>query len=326
MGATLARGGGLGLLVAAAIGAWVLGFGAPGALGQGWPGQPPTSPEVLAAMQKADGGDPAELLKLADAGRPDAQYFAGGMLLYGRGKIARDQARGCAYEEKAAASRADASHLVGECYRLGLGGKLDRSKAEAAYSRAVQMGYSKSKCALGEMLFQDPSRAERGLALCKEAAQAGDAGAQAEVGDFYYRGSGAVRVDRAEARRWYEMASKQQPAAARKLGEMYAKGEGGKRDPKKAMELWKTADAGGDPMVAILVADQLFSEITGGKAPGPGTYAFKGGVPVGDIEVVEEWYRNARDHDPRPEVQKRAAYAISVLASFKQAAVQVERR
>ena len=117
------------------------------------------------------------------------------------------------------------------------------------------------------------------------------------------------------------MAAKQQhPAAARKLGELYAKGDGGKRDAKKAMELWKAAEKAGDPMVAILVADQLFSQMTGGKTPGPGKYAFRGGVPAGDIEVIEDWYRQARDRDPRPNVKKRADYALSVLAHFKQAA------
>jgi TPR repeat protein len=243
------------------------------------------------------------------------------MLIFGRGKVARDPARGCALVEKASASRADAMYLVGQCYARGLGGKLDKPKAEAAYTRAVAMGHAKSKCALGEMLFADPARAQRGLQLCKEAATAGDAEAQAEVGDFYFRGSGPVKPDHAEARRWYAMAAKQQnPTAARTLGEMYAKGDGGKRDVKKAIENWKIADAAGDPLVAILMGDQLFSQMTGGRTPGPGKFAFQGGIPVADIEVAEDWYRQARDRDPRPEVKKRAENALSVLAYFKQAA------
>lgn len=287
--------------------------------------QPATavSSEVRAAMEKADAGDPADLLKLADAGRAEAQYYAGGMLIFGRGRIAPDPARGCAYEERASASRADAAYLAGECWRRGLGGTLDKGKAEAAYTRAAAMGYAKANCALGEMLFADSAQAERGLSLCRQAAEAGDAEAQARVGDFYFRGSGPVKADHAEARRWYAKAAAQkQPAAARQLGEMYVKGDGGKRDAKKAMELWKVADDAGDPMVAILVADQLFSQMTGGKTPGPGKYAFRGGIPTGDIEVVEEWYAQARDRDPRPEVKKRAEYALSVLASFKKAAGQ----
>ena len=118
--------------------------------------EPAVSPEVRAAMDKADGGDPADLLKLADGGRVDAQYYAGGMLIFGRGQIARDPARGCAYEEKASATRADAMHLVGECWRRGLAGKLDKQKAQAAYARAAEMGYPKSKCALRASSVSSP--------------------------------------------------------------------------------------------------------------------------------------------------------------------------
>jgi TPR repeat protein len=101
---------------------------------------------------------------------------------------------------------------------------------------------------------------------------------------------------------------------------MYVKGDGGPKDPKKAMALWTAAEKAGDPLVSILVADQLFSNMTGGRKPGPGRYGFKGGIPVADIEVVEEWYKQAQARDPRPEVQQRAKYALAILASFKKAA------
>jgi TPR repeat protein len=170
------------------------------------------------------------------------------------------------------------------------------------------------------MLLTEPQQAPRGLKLCEEAATVGDADAQVAVGNAYFSGTGGKR-DLAAARNWYEKAAKQNKTdAARRLGEMYAKGDGGRKDPKKAMEYWTAAEKAGDPLVSILVADHLFSNITGGRTPGPGTYAFKGGVPVADIEVVEEWYRQALSKDPRPDVQKRAKYALSILASFKTAA------
>jgi hypothetical protein len=86
------------------------------------------------------------------------------------------------------------------------------------------------------------------------------------------------------------------------------------------MELWQAAEKAGDPLVAILVADQLFSDLTGGRSPGPGKYAFRGGIPVANIDLATEWYQQARDRDPRPEVKKRAQYAIQILAGFKAAA------
>ena len=290
------------------------------ALAQTWTGAPAPSPELQAAMTKADAGDPKPLTAMADAGNADAQYYAGAMYIFGRGTIAKDPVRGCAYEQKASASRADATHLLAQCYQTGAGGAQDRVKAEAAYTRAAAMGFPKSKCALGQMLMTEPAQAARGLALCQEAAKAGDADAQSAVGDAYFNGAGAPR-DRAQARKWYEMAAKQNDLdSMRKLGAMYASGDGGKKDAKKALQLWMAGEKAGDPLAPILVADQLFSNMTGGRKPGPGQYKFKGGVPTGDIGVIEDWYKEAAKVDPRPDVKTRADYALKILVSLKTAA------
>lgn len=274
---------------------------------------PPLNAQVRDALKRADSGDPAPLTALAESGNADAQYYAGVMYIFGRGAIPKDVARGCAYEQKASAARADAMHLVGMC-RQSAG---DKVQAEAAYIRAAQMGFPKSKCALGQMLLTDPSQAQRGLALCQEAGNAGDLDAQIALGDAYYDGA-KIKRDPAAARKWYEMAAKQNNVdAMRRLGEMNAKGDGGRKDTKKAMKLWTAAEKAGDPLAAILVADQMFSDVTGGRQPGPGTYAFKGGVPSADLQVIEEWYRLAADKDPRAEVKQRAQYALSILSSLK---------
>jgi TPR repeat protein len=284
---------------------------------------PNLAPDLSAAMAKADAGDPSALTALADSGRADAQFYAAVMYVSGRGGIARDGAKGCAYAEKASASRGDAAFMVGQCYQQGLGGQPDAARAKAAYARADQMGFQGAKCALGKMQMAEPGQGAQGLQLCKDAAKAGDVAAQTAVGDAY-RSGGPVKADPGEARKWYDMAAKQKdPRAAQELGEMYAKGEGGKRDTKKALELWKTAEAGGNPLVCILVADQLFSDMTGGKTPGPGKYAFKGGIPVADVETVEAWYKEALQRDPRPDIQQRAKYALAILASIKSAAKSV---
>ena len=288
---------------------------------------PPPDAELKAALDKAAAGSPEALTVLADGGRADAQAYAGLLFVVGRGKIPADPPRGCAYAAKAADQRPDAMHLRARCLQYGLTGSApDLKGAEAAYGRAIQMGYAKSKCGLGQMLMAETSTVDRGVALCKEAARAGDGDAQLVVGSAYLTGAVVAR-DPAEARRWYEMAAKQNPLmAARKLGQLYASGEGGKQDTKKALELWGQAEQAGDQAVCILVADQLFSDITGGRKPGPGTYAFKGGIPMADIEVVELWYQAALERDPRPEVKTRAEYALKVLQSFKTANVSVTKK
>ncbi len=276
--------------------------------------------DLRAAMAQADAGNPAELTGLADAGRADAQFYAGVMFMSGRGSISVDGERGCAYEEKASVSRADAMQLVAICYRDGVGGVKDAARAKTAFGRAAEMGAPGAKCALGQMMMAEPAGQGAGLQLCKDAAQAGDEAAQLSVGDLYFRG-GAVQADHAEARKWYQMAAaRKNPQAARTLGQMYATGDGGKRDIKKALELWQTAEAAGDPLACILVADQLFSDLTGGRKPEPGKFAFRGGVPVQDVQAVEDWYRAAQARDPRPEVKKRAEYALTILTAFKTAA------
>lgn len=290
------------------------------ALAQSPPAAPAPSPAIQAALTKVDAGDPGPLVALADGGDAEAQYYAGVLFIFGRGTIQKDAVRGCAYEQKASAGRADAMYLVGMCHQSGASGSQDNAKAEAAFTRAGEMGFPKAKCALGKMLMADSQRAERGLALCQEAATAGDADAQVAAGDAYFNGAAAKR-DYSAARKWYAMAAQQNNThAARRLGEMYASGDGGPKDTKKAMELWTAAEKAGDPLVAILVADQLFSDLTGGRKPGPGTYAFKGSVPVSDLAVVEEWYQLAQDRDPRPDVKERAKYALSILSKLQAAA------
>lgn len=285
-------------------------------------------PEIKAALGKVDAGQPAELLRLADHGDGDAQYYAGLMLIYGRAKVKADPVKGCAYEHKAAAKRADAAHLVGLCYRNGAGPSAppDKVKAEAAFKRAMAMGFAPSRCALGQMLLSEPGRGPEGVGLCRQSASSGDLDAQMVAAEAYFSGRG-VKADHAEARRWYAMASKAGNAQATlRLGEMYASGDGGKKDTKQAVKLWQQAEKAGNPLACILVADQLFADITGGKKPGPGTYAFRGGVPVGDLDAVESWYQAAEKRDPRPDVKKRAAYALAIVSRLKAANVKVTRK
>jgi TPR repeat protein len=295
-----------------------------GAAAQKWV-EPPMRPEIKAALTKADAGDAAPLLRLADGGDADAQYYAGSMYIFGRGKIARNLAKGCAYEHKASARRADAAHLVGLCYQNG--SPPDKAKAEAAYTRATAMGFAASRCVLGRMLMGEPGQGARGMGLCKQSASAGEVDAQLAVADAYFTGRG-VKADHAEARRWYATASRAGNAqASLRLGEMYATGDGGKKDARQAVKLWQQSERAGNPLACILVADQLFADLTGGKKPGPGQYAFRGGVPVADLDAVQSWYEAAEKRDPRPDVKKRAAYALAIVSRLKAASgVKVTRK
>jgi TPR repeat protein len=312
----------LGALAAAARGAGLAAAKDPPPPPAPPPPQPALAADLKAAMAKADAGHPDEMLKLADANRADAQFYVGTAYLFGGHGLRKDPTIGCAYVEKAAATRGDAAFLAGRCFQAGLGGTSDPVRAKAAYQHAADLGYPKAKCALGQMLLSEKTDVEHALTLCKEPALAGDVDAQAALGDAYFNGTG-VKVDHRQARKWYEMAAPANTRAARRLGEMYVKGDGGKKDVKKAIELWTGAEKKGDPLASILIADQFFSELTGGQKPGAGKYAFRGGIPVSQIETTEAWYREAQRTDPRPEVRQRAGLALNVLNQFKAAAKAV---
>jgi TPR repeat protein len=228
----------------------------PGEFGSG---QPPISPEVQAAFAKARAGDPSELVRLADAGRADAQFYLGPLLIFGAAGLPKDGVRGCAYAEKAAVTRGDAQHLVGECFQFGFGGAKDLDKAIAAFHRAGDMGIAKSRCAEGNVMFQAGRDEARAFALCRQGAEAGDPDAQTDVGNYYLTGQ-HVAKDVAAARGWYEkaVASNGQRNAALVLGQIYWYGDTVAKDPAKARHYWKIAYDGGRQDAAKLLGDEAF--------------------------------------------------------------------
>jgi len=156
------------------------------------------------------------------------------------------------------------------------------------------------------------------IAHIKAQADAGVAEAQVAMAVAYRSGQAGVAKDPKQARAWLEKAGAQQhPAGLRMLGDMYAKGEGGKTDKKKALESWQAAEKAGDPFAPILVADQLFGDISGGKPPGSGKFKIAPGTPASRMDDISAWYQEAAKRDPRPDVRQRAELAVQVLSQIK---------
>ena len=283
------RSGAWGALAAAVVAA------GGGANAQTWPGQPPMAPETQAALAKLKAGDASELRRLADGGSVDAQYYLGNLLVVGVPAVPKDGAKGCAMLAQVAKVRADAQHLVGECYQYGYGGEKDPEKALAAFHKAGDMGFPKSRCAEGNVLFALGRDEARGLALCLEGARAGDPDAQADVGNFYVQGK-HVAKDTALARAWYEMAVSggRQRNAAFTLGQIYWFGEAVPRTPAKAAFYWKIAYDGGRADAAILLGDEAFVRAFPDAGPGkPVTTGQTRVVPAAMKEAIN-WYEKAR--------------------------------
>lgn len=95
--------------------------------------------------------------------------------------------------------------------------------------------------AWGEVDYRQQQRYQERLAL----AEAGDAAAQYQVGDWLLKGRG-VLVDRPTARLWFARAADQGLVKAKfKLGWMYLKGLGGEPDYDRALPLIRAAAEAG---------------------------------------------------------------------------------
>jgi len=247
------------------------------------PGAPPVSDEVRAAVAQSTAGDPARLTALAAAGKPDAQFFAGIFHIFGARGFAKDGAKGCGYVAAASRVRADAMHILGECYQHGYGGEKDLEKAAATFAKAGDMGLAKSRCAEGNILIELGREQARAVKLCQAGAEAGDADAQTDTGNFYLQGR-FVAKDVVKARGWYEKAAAQgQGNAAFTLGQIYWNGDGVKRDITRAAELWRLAYEKGRLDASLPLGDEAYVRA-------------KRGDKVWDVDGLEEaasWYEKA---------------------------------
>jgi localization factor PodJL len=119
-----------------------------------------------------------------------------------------------------------------------------------------------------------------GGAVLREAAAAGNAAAEYEVGLRYAEGRG-VTVNASEAARWLELAAKQGLAMAQfRLAGVYEKGVGVKKDVETARRLYKAAAEQGNAKAMHNLA-VLYAE---GAAVKP------------DYRTAAQWFRLAADH------------------------------
>lgn len=257
-------------------------------------GAPPVRPEVAAALANAR-SNPSELIRLAEIGQDDAMTYAGIMLAFSR-EDAVDRKKGCDWLEKASATRADAMHALGEAFENGIcGGQTDLVRAMTTFRKAGDMGMAKSRCAEGNVLIKLGREQARAVELCREGAQAGDADAQTDLGNFYLEGKVIAR-DMAQARRWYEKAAAQDQAnAAFLLGQIYWNGDGVAKDNAKAAQLWRVAYAQGREDAAFHLGNEAF--VRAGRGAGKWD-------PTGLAEA-RAWYAKAIDAR-NPEVAKQA--------------------
>jgi len=156
-------------------------------------------------------------------------------------------------------------HNLATCLFRGEGRPRDLTRARALYSQAVEGGFPRAMCALGNMMINrlgGPRDVAGGLALCRRAAEAGDANAQTDLGGYLLVGR-VVAKDPVEARRWLTAAAEQgQPNAAFLLGQIHWNGDGIAKNNAEAARWWRIAHERGRPDAAYLLAREAMARLT----------------------------------------------------------------
>ena len=109
-------------------------------------------------------------------------------------------------------------------------------------------------------LNTQPENLAAALSACQQAAQAGDAQAQYELGEFFYQGTSGER-DLAQALSYFEQASLQGHAQAQyQLGLMFSRGEGVRANNIQAYIVLKMAAVNGSEE-ALDAADEVSAKM-----------------------------------------------------------------
>lgn len=172
-----------------------------------------------------------ELLPLAEAGNPRAQFLISEMYYFGRSGFPKDW-----------------------------------DKTFAWLQRAAQQGYLPAVTNLGFKYIQGRGVRQdkaRGIALVRRAALAGRVESQQAMGIFYYIGyMDAAEQDIDEAEKWFRMGAEQgDKKAFWRLGEIYA-GENSPRDDEVEAMKWLILAGRDDYYMARRLYEQLTLELS----------------------------------------------------------------
>ena len=267
-----------------------------------------------AAIQIKDGEREAGLGRiqvLADAGDLDAHNLLG-ELYSGLAGVERDRSRSCEHFRIARESAASAAHNYGQCLWEGAFGSRDFAAARIWYGRGADLGFLRAKCALGNMFVRGEggdAEPERGVALCREAAEGGEPNAQADMGDYYGRGRG-VPQDYAMARHWYERAAAQnQRNAAFQRGVLDWNGLGGPVDIAAASVWLQRAHAAGRRDAAALIGRSALIRAVPNAPRGP--------IDSVLLAEAKAWFTIAMSEDPDEQVRAESAVRLAQISGYE---------
>lgn len=139
-----------------------------------------------------------------------------------------------------------AAHLLGKCWRDGMGVLPDGEQAEVRFRRAAEAGYVFSQYALGKLL-QNQKRMDEAVFWYEEAAAQDNPYAAYRLGKLYLQGE-QVPKDTATALAYLTQSAQQDNQYAQyALGKLYLSGQDVARDPEQAYNwFWESAAQGNE--------------------------------------------------------------------------------
>ena len=139
-----------------------------------------------------------------------------------------------------------AAHLLGKCWRDGMGVLPDDEQAELWFRRAAQAGHDFSQYALGKLL-QSQKRMEEAVSWYEKAAAQGNLWAAYRLGKLYLEGTD-IPQNVAKAVEYLSDAAREGNQYAQyTLGKLYLTGEDVARDREQAYRwFWESASQGNE--------------------------------------------------------------------------------
>lgn len=172
--------------------------------------------------------------------------------------------------------------------------------------RAQLWGLAIAMALLGSV-FAMAAQPEQDVAAVRQAAEQGDAKAQAILGAMYEYGEGVTK-DAKQAVAWYRQAAKQGQAGAQSnLGVMYAKGKGVAQDAKQAVAWMRKAAEQGESTAQSNLGLM---------------YAKGKGVPQ-DYQQAYVWYSVAAANGEHLAIEQRDAVAKNLTQADLSTAQQL---
>lgn len=151
---------------------------------------------------------------------------------------------------------------------------------------------------------------ERGLALCKRAADEGDPDAQTDYGGYLLTGKHLPKDARAALHYLGQAATKRQPNAAYLVGQIYWNGDGVGKDNGEAAKWWKVAHEAGRPDAASMLAGEIVVRIVE-------FHRRDKGIPVALVDEAISWFSLAEKADPNPNKRSKASEMLGLMRKLR---------